>query len=136
MGMALGLVILPANVPTKRGLATTSLVLRLGVLIMDLSQTRPNALNASFIPKALPLYSRSPSLMVELYLLSKLSSILVYISPLTYLGLLISILSSQNALNCLILFPGSFLPTPSILNVSLQNTPLCGLPFEQMGTWS
>ncbi len=40
---------------------------------------RAGALNASFIPKTLHLNSRSPSLMVEVNLVSKLSSILVYI---------------------------------------------------------
>ncbi len=49
---------------------TTSFVFRLGVLIIDMLQTRPNMFNVSFILKTLPLNSRSASLTANLYLVS------------------------------------------------------------------
>ncbi len=56
--------------------------------------------------KTIALNSRSPS-----YLVSKLFSILVYISPLTWPGPLISMLSSQYVFYFLFLFAGSVLWT-------------------------
>ncbi len=101
--MILCLVIPTANVSTKRIWLTTSFVLRLGVLIMDLLQTKPNMFNASFILKTLPLNSHSPPLTVKPFLVSTQVTV-KYIGvhfSFNRLGLLMLIMSSLNALNYL-----------------------------------
>ncbi len=104
-----------ANVPTKREWMTTCHVWRLGKLIMDLSSIGLHALTASFIP----LNRHSPSVMVRLYLGSKLSSILVYISSLP--GLLIPIM--------FLLITFLFLRSQAALYESSQ-VPIMAKPFS------
>ncbi len=59
---------------------------------------RTKCFKCFFYSKTLPLYYRSLYLMVKLYPVCTLSNISVYVSPLTWLGLLMVTLPSQNAL--------------------------------------